>query len=163
MISFTINSCAGVNSFEIQRSVSGSSFETIGIVSPGINQLLFTFTDASLQKGMNLYRIKVNRVSSAVKYSNTTAIINDNKGVLISTVSPNPVHSQAVVTISTAKAGAVHFSIYDIAGRVVKQWQVPAAEGSNRVIMNLDGLQAGVYHLVVSGQEAKTSYRFVKQ
>lgn len=163
VISFNINSCAGVNSFEIQRSVNGSSFETIGIVSPGINQLLFTFTDASLQKGMNLYRIKVNRASGTVKYSNTTAIINDNKGVLISTISPNPVQSKAVVTISTAKAGAVHFSIYDITGRVVKQWQVPAAEGSNRVIMNLDGLQTGVYHLVVSGQEAKTSYRFVKQ
>lgn len=163
VISFNINSCAGVNSFEIQRSVNGSGFETIGIVSPGTNQLLFSFTDASLQKGMNLYRIKVNRASGAVKYSNTTAIINDNKGVLISTISPNPVHSQAVVTISTAKAGALQFSIYDIAGRMIKQWQVPTVEGSNRVIMNLDGLQAGVYHLVVSGQEAKKSYRFVKQ
>lgn len=163
VISFNINSCAGVNSFEIQRSVNGSSFETIGIVSPGINQLLFSFTDASLQKGMNLYRIKVNRASGAVKYSNTTAIINDSKGVLISTISPNPVHSQAVVAISTAKAGTVHLCIYDIAGRVIKQWQFPATEGSNRIIMNLDGLQAGVYHLVVSGEEAKTSYRFVKQ
>lgn len=163
VISFNINSCAGVNSFEIQRSVNGSSFETLGIVSPGISQLLFSFTDASLQKGMNLYRIKVNRASGAVKYSNTTAIINDSKGVLISTISPNPVHSQAVVAISTAKAGTVHLCIYDIAGRVIKQWQFPATEGSNRIIMNLDGLQAGVYHLVVSGEEAKTSYRFVKQ
>ncbi|MBL7723006.1 MAG: T9SS type A sorting domain-containing protein [Chitinophagaceae bacterium] len=163
VISFNINSCAGVSSFEIQRSVNGSSFETIGIVSPDINRLLFSFTDASLQKGMNLYRIKVNRASGAIKYSNTTAIINDDKGVLISTVSPNPVHSQAVVTISTAKAGTINFSIYDITGRVIKQWQVPAAEGSNRVIMNLDGVQAGVYHLVASGEQAKTSYRFVKQ
>lgn len=163
VISFNINSCAGVNSFEIQRSVNGSSFETIGIVSPGISQLLFSFTDASLQKGMNLYRIKVNRASGAVKYSNTTAIINDNKGVLISTISPNPVQSRAEITISAAKPGAVHIGIYDIAGRVIKQWQVPASEGSNRIIMNLDGLQAGVYHLVISGEEAKTSYRFVKQ
>lgn len=163
VISFNINSCAGVSSFEIQRSVNGGSFETIGIVSPDLNRLLFSFTDVSLQKGMNLYRIKVSRADGAVKYSNTTAIINDDKGVIISTVSPNPVHSQAVVTISTAKAGTISFSIYDIAGRVIKQWQVPAAEGSNRIIMNLDGLQAGVYHLVATGKEAKTSYRFVKQ
>lgn len=163
VISFNINSCAGVSSFEIQRSVNGGGFETIGIVPSDINRLQFSFTDASLEKGMNLYRIKVNRASGAVKYSNTTAIINDGKGVLISTISPNPVHSQAVVTISTAKAGTINFSIYDIAGRVIKQWQVPAAEGSNRIIMNLDGLQAGVYHLVATGKEAKTAYRFVKQ
>jgi len=163
VISFNINSCAGVSSFEIQRSVNGGGFETIGIVPSDINRLQFSFTDASLEKGMNLYRIKVNRASGAVKYSNTTAIINDGKGVLISTISPNPVHSQAVVTISTAKAGTINFSIYDIAGRVIKQWQVQAAEGSNKVMMNLDGLQAGVYHLVATGKEAKTAYRFVKQ
>lgn len=163
VLSFNINSCAGVSSFEVQRSVNGDGFETIGIVPSDINRLQYSFTDFSLQKGMNLYRIKVNRASGAIKYSNTTAIINDSKGILLTSLSPNPVHSQAVVTISTAKAGTVHFSIYDMAGRVIKQWQVPAAEGSNRIIMNLDGLQAGVYHLVATGKEAKTSYRFVKQ
>lgn len=163
VISFNINSCAGVSSFEVQRSVNGDGFETIGIVPSDINRLQYSFTDFSLQKGMNLYRIKVNRASGAIKYSNTTAIINDSKGILLTSLSPNPVHSQAVVTISTAKAGTVHLSIYDMAGRVIKQWQVPAAEGSNRIIMNLDGLQAGVYHLVATGKEAKTSYRFVKQ
>lgn len=155
--------CSSAARFEVEKSVDSGSYTVLSVMSGSETNRFYSITDARLSKGITYYRLKMIDADGKVTYSKVVAIINDGKGVLISTVSPNPVHSQAVVTISTAKAGTINFSIYDIAGRVIKQWQVPAAEGSNRIIMNLDGLQAGVYHLVATGKEAKTAYRFVKQ
>lgn len=155
--------CSSAARFEVEKSVDSRNYIVLSGIPGSETNRFYSVTDTRLAKGITWYRLKMIDADGKVSYSKVVVIINDHKGVLISTISPNPVHSQAVVTISTAKAGAVHFSIYDIAGRVIKQWQFPATEGSNRIIMNLDGLQAGVYHLVASGDEAKTSYRFVKQ
>jgi len=155
--------CSSAARFEVEKSEDSRNYIVLSGIPGSETNRFYSVTDTRLAKGITWYRLKMIDADGKVSYSKVVAIINDNKGVLISTISPNPVHSQAVVTISTAKAGTIHFCIYDIAGRMIKQWQVPASEGSNRIIMNLDGLQAGVYHLVASGDEAKTSYRFVKQ
>ena len=162
LISWDINSCAEVNSFEVQRSVNGSGFQTIRTVTPGVS-LEYNHIDASLEKGTNLYRIKVNRSSGSIKYSNTVAIINDSKGILITALSPNPVNNNATLVINGAKAATVIFVISDITGRPVKQWSAPIAEGSNSIPINASGLAAGIYHLGAMTGDAKTVIRFVKQ
>ena len=162
IISWDINSCAEVNNFEIQRSVNGSVFQTIGRVTPG-TPLEYSYIDMALSKGNNLYRIKVNRSSGAIKYSNTVAIINATKDILITALSPNPVNGKAVLIINTAKQTIANFTIYDITGRPVKQWQANIAEGSNNIMITTDGLSGGIYHLAAATADAKTVMRFVKQ
>ncbi len=161
-ISWEVNTCAEVNSFEVQRSVNGGAFQTIGTVTPA-TQLDYNYTDASLAKGTNLYRIKINRSSGGVKYSNTVAIINDTKGILITALSPNPVSDKATLIITAAKAGAVNFTIFDMTGRSLKQWQTTIAEGSNTISVNAAELPAGLYHLAATTADSKTITRFVKQ
>jgi hypothetical protein len=162
IISWDINSCSAVNSFEVQRSVNGGAYQTVSTVTPG-TQLEYSYTDASLAKGTNLYRIKVNRSSGAIKYSNTVAVINDTKGILITSLMPNPVNDKAMLIINAAKTGSVNFTIYDITGRPVKQWQTSIAEGSNNITVNANGLSNGVYHLAAIADDSKTVIRFVKQ
>jgi hypothetical protein len=161
-ISWDINSCAEVNSFEVQRSENGGAYQTIGRVIPG-TQLDYNYTDASLAGGTNLYRIKVNRSSGGIKYSNTVAIINDTKGILITALSPNPVIDNATLIINGAKAGAVNFIIYDIMGRPLRQWQSFITEGSNSINVNATGLAGGIYHLAATNGDSKTVIRFVKE
>ena len=162
IISWDINSCSEVNSFEVQRSVNGGAYQTIGTITPGTS-LEYSYTDASLAKGTNLYRIKVNRSSGAVKYSNTVAVINDTKGILITALSPNPVADKATLVINAAKPGAVNFAIYDITGRPVRQWSATIAEGSNTVTVNAATLPGGIYHLAAMTGDSKTVIRFMKQ
>lgn len=162
IISWDINSCAEVNSFEVQRSVNGGAYQTIGTVTPGAT-LDYSYTDHALVKGTNLYRVKVNRSSGAVKYSNTVAIINDTKGILITALSPNPVNSKATLVINAARPGAVNFAIQDMMGRLVKQWQENITEGSNTITINAATLPAGIYHLAAANEDSKTVMRFVKQ
>ncbi|HWR32994.1 MAG TPA: T9SS type A sorting domain-containing protein, partial [Chitinophagaceae bacterium] len=163
IINWSVNSCSEVVSFEVQRSVNNSGFSTIGTVNPVANQTDFSFTDGSLASGTNLYRIKVNRLSSSTKYSNTVALLYNSNDILISSLAPNPVHSSAMMTVSTARSATVDFKVFDMSGHVVKQWQSNIAEGNNTITINVEGLAAGVYHILASSNEAKAFSRFVKQ
>jgi hypothetical protein len=163
IISWTVNSCSEVRSFEVQRSVSNSGFRTIGTVNPVANQTDFSFTDGALANGTNLYRIKVNRITGSSKYSNTVAIIQNSNDLLITSLAPNPVHNSTMLTISTGRSSLVAFKVYNMSGSLVKQWQSNIAEGNNIITINADGLAAGVYHILASSNEAKAFTRFIKQ
>ncbi|HEY6062914.1 MAG TPA: T9SS type A sorting domain-containing protein, partial [Chitinophagaceae bacterium] len=163
IIKWTVTDVNNVNSFEVQRSVNNSGFHTIGMVNPVVNQTDFSFTDASLVNGTNLYRIKVNRITGSSKYSNTVAIIQNSNDLLITTVAPNPVHNSAMLTISTGRPAVVSFKVYNMTGSLVKQWQSNMAEGNNTIELNVSELPAGVYSIFASNMEANTVSRFVKQ
>lgn len=163
IISWQVNSCAEVNSFEVQRSVNNSGFRTIGTVDPVANQTDFSFTDAALAGGTNLYRIKVNRFNGSSKYSNTVAIIYNSNDLIITTVAPNPVHNSALLTVSTGRPAVVDFKVYNMSGSLVKQWRSGMAEGNNIIEMNVSELPAGMYTLFASNSDASTVSRFVKQ
>lgn len=163
IISWTVNSCAEVNSFEVQRSVNNSGFQTIGIVSPVANQTDFNFTDPALAAGTNLYRIKVNSFTGSSKYSNTVALIHNSNDILISSLAPNPVHNKAMLVVSSGRNAVVDFNVYNMSGSLVKQWQSNVAEGNNTIEVNLVGLSAGMYAVFASANGATTVSRFVKQ
>ncbi len=163
IISWTVNTCADVTSFEVQRSVGNGAYQTIGTINPSVSQTDFNFTDPLLAKGVNLYRIKVKGLSGSIKYSNTVALIYESDALLITSVVPNPVHSAATLTLSAAKQGNADLTIYNMAGIPVKQWHSKFAEGNNTIQVNVTELPAGVYQLVVSTERSKTVTRFIKQ
>lgn len=163
VIDWKIFSTDDLRDFELQRSVNNSGFRTIAGINPVNNQLDYSYTDASLENGTNLYRIKVNRLSGEIKYSNTVALINGTKDLLITSISPNPVHDQAKITLSAAKQGAANFEVYDIVGKKVKSWISTISDGNNSINVDMSKLPAGVYHIMASTAEARAVYRFVKQ
>jgi hypothetical protein len=163
IISWTVNSCAEVTSFEVQRSVNNSGYGTIGTVRPGLTETDFSFTDATLASGTNLYRIKVNRFSGSTKYSNTVVLIHNSNDILISSLVPNPVHDKALLTVSSGRNAAIDFKIYNASGNLVKQWSSSVTEGNNTIEVNAAGLAAGMYTVFASANESTTVSRFVKQ
>jgi len=163
IISFRINEVDGVNNFEVQRSVNNGNFETLSLIQADPLRLEYSFTDPSTVPGINLYRIKANRRISIPKYSNIAAIINTEKGLLITSLHPNPVSSNGTVTISAAESGVLQISIIDLSGKTVKQWQVPVTEGSNQFNFSVLHLASGIYHLAATDKTNKAVLRFIKQ
>ncbi len=155
--------CSRDAKFEIQRSADGINFSLIGSITGSETNRFYNFHDNDLQKGINYYRLKGIDVDGKISYSKVVAIINDASGLLLTTIAPNPVQDNMTVTLSAAKAATVRFVISDIAGRPVKQWSAPIAEGSNSIPINAAGLAAGIYHLGAITGDSKTVIRFVKQ
>jgi hypothetical protein len=152
-----------VRSFEVQRSVNNSAFQTIGTLNPVANQTDFNFTDAALAGGRNLYRIKVNGIVGSSKYSNTVVLIHNSNDILISSLVPNPVHDKALLTVSTGRNASIDFKIYNAMGNLVKQWSSVVSEGNNTIEVNATGLAAGMYTIFAYSKGSTSVSRFVKE
>lgn len=98
-----------------------------------------------------------------ISYSKIVTPINEVKGLLITALWPNPVQSNINLVIISAKAERLRFSIIDLSGKIMKQWDVNAREGSNTISINTERLSTGVYLLNVYGNNGKVCYRFIKQ
>jgi hypothetical protein len=161
LISWDINSCTDVTSFSVERSVNNSRFETVGTVFPG-TALHYEWVDAMPAVSINAYRIRVNRTPGEIKYSNTVAVINDSKGLLITSVFPNPVEDRAVIRLTAGRKGVVNFRLVNSTGSIVRQWLEQVTEGSNTIIFSPGSLARGVYYLQASGLGGYHQYRLVK-
>lgn len=162
-ISWKVFTTNNVSRFEVQRSTDNGVYQTIASITPSGQLLDYNFIDAALSKGVNLYRIKVTAQNGAILYSNTVAIINDSKGLLITSLAPNPVQNQTYLTISAAKAASAQFSVYDIMGKLVKQFQKNIGEGSTVLQLDMTDLAAGTYHIIALSAESRAVFRFSKQ
>ena len=155
--------CSSAARFEVQKSTDGRNYSTFTTLTGRETNRFYVSTDNNLGKGITYYRLKMVDVGNVITYSKTIAIVNDSNEILITSLAPNPVHSNAMITVSTAKATSVDFKVFDMSGNMVKQWQSNMAEGNNTITINVDGLAAGLYHILAGSNGAKAFSRFIKQ
>lgn len=155
--------CSKDASFEVQRSSDGRHFSRLLELPGNETSLVYSITDNRLDKGMIWYRLKMTDENGTVSYSRVVVIINDDKGILITSVFPNPAKENAMILLNAAQSGRIGFELYNITGQKLRSWLSVITEGSNNIPLSLAGLPAGIYHIIASGQQAKAVARFVKQ
>jgi hypothetical protein len=155
--------CSDAAKFEVEKSTDNRTFVSFDKVSGSLTNRFYTLQDTRLGKGITYYRLKMIDEDGTITYSKTVALINDETGLLITSLWPNPVQSNATVSVSVAKAGNINFSICDLSGKIVKQWNASITEGTNNIPVNTEGLASGVYHIIASGNNSKIVFRFIKQ
>ena len=123
----------------------------------------FNFTDASPLAGINYYRLKTISPDGAFRYSVIVALINKEKGFELISVTPNPVKTNTLLSISTVKADKMSIVVSDITGKVVLTQTINVIAGNNPVLMNFATLGAGTYNIkVINADNEVKSTRFVK-
>lgn len=155
--------CFTATQFELEHSTDKISFTVIAVQPGKENSRFYFYNDTRIAKGTNWYRLKITEVDGKVTYSKVIAIINDTKGLLITSVFPNPVSNTTTITLSAARSCMADIQLYDISGTVVYRRRSAIAEGTNNLPVELGKLPAGVYHLAVQAADSKAVYRLVKQ
>lgn len=155
--------CFTATQFELEHSTDKISFTVIAVQPGKENSRFYFYYDTRILKGTNWYRLKITEVDGKVTYSKVIAIINDAKGLLITSVFPNPVSNTTTITLSAARSCMADIQLYDISGTVVYRRKSAIAEGTNNLPVELGKLPAGVYHLAVQAADSKAVYRLVKQ
>jgi hypothetical protein len=155
---------SAISRFEILRSTDGRSFTPVTSVTPVQGQLYYSLTDNNLQQGVNYYRIKMYDVNGSFKYSVIVAVINKEKGIVITRVLPNLVNNEATVMISSAAKTPVQLIVTDMMGRMVYKTNTQLNAGSNQLNIDCNRLAAGTYQLTgYSPGEQVNTIRFIKQ
>ena len=152
----------GIQKFELQRSINNEPFHSIATIQPG-QSLHYNFSDAAMQNGTNLYRVKMIRVNGEFKYSNTVAVLNGSKGILFTSVNPNPIQNNGKLILIAAGNENIHLKMFSAAGIMVKQWKTAVKEGTNEITIFTADLSSGIYMIEATGFESRDVIRIIKQ
>jgi hypothetical protein len=139
-------------SFEVQRSKDGVSFERIGTVTAAgtsNTSKSYNFTDRTPLVGQNYYRIRMIENTGNDAYSNVVVleVSGQPSGY---TVYPNPTADQITLELEADKTELVEVQIMDVLGRVVVEKSFSVVNGKNQLQLDLKKLVAGNYSLKAS-------------
>jgi hypothetical protein len=145
--------------YDIEKSVDGISYNTIGSVAARNNftQSNYTFSDVQ-NSGISYYRLKIKEINGSFKNSKVL-IVNANKKVKMA-LYPNPVTTDIYLSYKKASNNA-SFQIRSIDGILLLN--KPVIANSTNTTLDVSKLKTGTYVLVYfNGVELEKEF-FVKQ
>jgi hypothetical protein len=153
-------------SFEVEQSLNGRSFVTVGAVNAAGNnagESNYTYTSYNIS---NLapsvyYRLKMIDADGKYTYSNIVTL--QFKASMSVSFYPNPAIDNATLTMNAKTRERISYSIIDNVGKVVRSEAVNLNEGLNKISINVKTLPAGLYFLSVRGDQHSERVQFVKQ
>jgi len=154
------------NYFDIQRSADGIHFNSVGNVKAAGNSNIlrsYTYLDSLSTTGFQAgwyYRVKEVGDDSRFFYSNTIKVNTGTNGTRFS-VYPNPVKSVFVLQSARDVPSAV-VQIFDAAGKLVYT-STQRLYASSATQINISGLAAGIYMLVIDEGYNKTTIKLLKE
>jgi hypothetical protein len=150
----------------MERSKDGNNFNTIKTISADALTCLqpFDYTDKDFLQGYNYYRLKMTDADGKITFSNRIVLLNSNAAPDIVLLFPAIITGNTIVNITITQKIQAVIVITDYTGRSVQKRSCNLAAGSNAVQLQLSGLAAGVYQLVVYTTQQRTDpIRFIKQ
>lgn len=155
-----------VKQYEVERSEDAQHFTSIANVSAknatGVNA--YSVTDVTARGSVNFYRIKSVDMDGKVAYSAVVkAVIENATAAADLTVYPNPVKGSSVaVQVANLASGNYAVQLYSANGQqVYNQSMVYSGGRSSQSVQLPAGTKAGVYYLVVSGNNVKMTRSLV--
>lgn len=154
------------NNFEIERSINGHDFATIGVVFAsekiGTENYMFYETYTASEKVM--YRLKMIDKNREVNYSKILVFATKATTTNDIKIIGNPVNDKLTFSYTSSATQQVNIKVYDISGKTIASNKMNSLDGNNLVSLPLNStLTKGMYIVEVNdGTEIKTA-KFIKQ
>jgi hypothetical protein len=149
--------------FEVERSEDGIHFSSLGRVAGAINSSVekrYSFKDEKpLLQGY--YRLKQVDSHNKITYSNLVRIVRPVISTLTA-VFENPVHGILKTNLETSEAGMAQVRIVNVSGKTMINESIRLQKGNNQYQRNLSNLTSGTYYLVITKDETRKTFPFIK-
>ncbi len=156
--------------FQVQRSVDGSTFNTISNVNGYNAPSDYHSTDISILSSLSptikyiYYRLLIVDKDGTTTYSNIIPIaINNIQSVVVQSVYPNPFKRNVTVSINLHQPELITFKLMDGAGRVVYTKNTFLNNGTSSVNIALGDFPLGIYHLKVINSRSEEVYKLIHE
>lgn len=143
--------------FEVEKSLDGENFESIGFVTGqgNSNQIIkYAFIDQNYSATTQYYRLKQLDYDGNFEYSNSISVSNQDEPIFI--ISPNPFENEISVVVSNNEE-KIDAEIIDIQGKIKIH-----ASGNGNVNLNANALADGIYFIRVNNGEKVFIKRIIK-
>ena len=166
LIEFKTASEVNTKSFEIERSLDGVSFETIGtIFAKNSNSIIYRFEDLNIPNDLKTiyYRLKQIDIDEKFSYSEVLSVRNHCKELAFSaTISPNPVSNELRLNLFLSKERLVDMKIVTIVGEVIRMDELSLTKGKHIIPLDVSSLAVGEYILILKDKESREKLQMIK-
>jgi hypothetical protein len=152
--------------FEVQKSIDGLNFYTIGNVhaqGSSYDAANYKFNDDNPIAGINYYSLKMIDLDGSYEFSNTIAINIPGSSETVIQLYPNPANDVLNVSISSANSN-ITIEVMDVIGKILMVNSYKNISQSNNIQLNISHLPAAAYYVsiknVSTGEVSKV--KFVK-
>lgn len=160
MVYWTTATESNSDKFEIQKSINGVDWETIGdVAASGSSTYVRNYEYLDLTGGTAYYRIRQVDLDgiftyTAVKQTNCSA------GQFDVVLYPIPAKDNLTVVIKSDKITRTELQIMDMSGRTIRRIPAQINSGNNTINLDVSRIPAGQYMLVSSAPEIEISKKF---
>ncbi len=156
-----------VASYDVERSGNGTDFASISQQLPTSNQndkVDYSSFDANPAQGLNYYRIKAQETTGKIVYSKilSVSIGSSNQSLRMY---PNPVKgNQITISMNNIKRGQYTLRVINTAGQDIFKQVINNQSSSLTQTLDLPAtIKAGVYNLVINGDNYRETKTFIVQ
>lgn len=149
--------------FALQKSLDGVTFETEGIIRPTGNsnaEKHYRYLDTSTGQNKAFYRLV--DIDKDGNYAFSKVVIfhrNSNNDLLISSMSSTLTERFFTLTLQSAFEKQVDYKILDKSNQIVRNGSASLLKGMNAISLDLSAMQEGKYKvLIVAGKEEEEVY-----
>jgi len=147
--------------FSVQKSTDGKEFQEIAVeYGAGTTEETqrYSFVDERPYSGVNYYRLKQVDYDGQFAYSEIISVNFDREEII--SIAPNPVRETLTISNQEVWNGEVELVVYSINGQVLQT--VRYDNPDNRISLNVQDLDLGMYHIQITANNQVTTQRFVK-
>jgi hypothetical protein len=140
--------------FVVERSETGTSFDSIGLVmcDNNANMTTYNYVDGRLMSGSNFYRLREVDNDGVVRYSKIISLDNTSVAAKMQ-VYPNPASGIVNFAVNSHSGDQVSVKIYNLAGVLVAARDQEVAAGLSQQSIAVSNLKTGSYILKVTGKQ----------
>lgn len=154
-----------INYFSVERSNDAENFKEIARVEPKNLPSFYNYDDHDTKPGsMYYYRIVSVEKNGERKQTKVIPLGSNLNEVLVSGIYPNPVEDDFVMSVDARSSTELQVRIYDVVGKMVKEFKPSMPIGVNQIKFSVPELPAGSYMLEVrsSDDQIITQHKLVK-
>lgn len=153
--------------FEVQRSVNGGKYQTLGFVKGAGNSSTvqnYTFNDVSTVAGSVCYRLKQVDYNGSFEFSKSACLtLEMAKAAAQVITTPNPFNGELRVAYSSAEDATAQVEIIDMLGKSHYSAAQRVTKGSNDFSINTESLPNGIYFIRITSGTDMTTQRIIKK
>jgi hypothetical protein len=150
--------------FDVEKSLDGTRFMTAGTVKGGGNSSIvrnYAFTDYNSYDGVSYYRLKQTDYNGSSQTSNMITAENCSGNNVVNAF--NNQEGNIVVDVNAEMSGVYHVTLMDALSNKISSANYTAEKGNNVFLMNISGLNSGIYFIVIDdGKNPVTKKVFIR-
>ncbi len=150
--------------FEVQRSIDGINFETIGSINAGTSPSgvqQYLFNDMKPFAGINYYRLKQVDVDGRSAFSSIAKVMMPNDKMLYS-INPNPATTKATF-VALSEMKKANIKLIDVSGKTVYNISRTVISAGESIDFPVSGFAKGYYLVVIESANGRFTEKLVVQ